>query len=466
MKRYIACLLCLLLVTPVSAASIVHKFSDVEITHSATIADLKAKGPWVDVRAYGAVGDGIADDTTAIQAAIDTAKAYCVGASSHRHGAVVYFPKGEYKVTVSLDGTTAEAVSENLTFRGDGDRASLITAVLSSAGPVLDLTGQGRPRIIDLGIESRSASSAATAVVLFAENPSNSGYSNRYPIIERSFLYGSSPDIVATVVVYNADLLNINNSYIGNDTGTDGISAGPHVPTSVTSLYQTFGTRLDATQYNIIGSTVLGNPPVRIYGGTVLSTSSSYFARTVSGGADNAIFLFECDTYNGPSLYAHGIRVENQTTDNNIALLYAKGTTGAMWNIYITGETFLADTDGDFTESAYIRSNGSLINVYLFVTSDYKDSKLFDVAGSITGTVYGYSSHSAVGTVGGSIWGWNFNCEPNSIVTMMQSLTGKILGARSGILNGTPFFANYDNTSLVKKIRLNDTGDGFYFEDP
>jgi len=49
---------------------------------------------------------------------------------------------------------------------------------------------------------------------------------------------------------------------------------------------------------------------------------------------------------------------------------------------------------------------------------------------------------------------------------MMQSLTGKILGARSGILNGTPFFANYDNTSLVKKIRLNDTGDGFYFEDP
>ncbi len=37
-------------------------------------ANLVQKGPYVDVRAFGAVGDGIANDTAAIQAAIDTGK--------------------------------------------------------------------------------------------------------------------------------------------------------------------------------------------------------------------------------------------------------------------------------------------------------------------------------------------------------------------------------------------------------
>ncbi|MGH9111105.1 MAG: glycosyl hydrolase family 28-related protein, partial [Acidimicrobiales bacterium] len=49
--------------------------------------------PWFDVRDYGAVGDGIADDTSAIQAAVSAA-----GSSSPR-GGIVIAPPGTYAIS-------------------------------------------------------------------------------------------------------------------------------------------------------------------------------------------------------------------------------------------------------------------------------------------------------------------------------------------------------------------------------
>ena len=48
--------------------------------------DLITRGPWVDVRAYGAVGDGIADDTAAVQYAMN------LGRRS------IFFPPGQYVI--------------------------------------------------------------------------------------------------------------------------------------------------------------------------------------------------------------------------------------------------------------------------------------------------------------------------------------------------------------------------------
>jgi hypothetical protein len=63
-------------------------------TEKLVVDDIIAKGPVVDVRAFGAVGDGVTDDTAAIQAAIDNAD-------------VVYIPAGVYAIdTITISKPT------------------------------------------------------------------------------------------------------------------------------------------------------------------------------------------------------------------------------------------------------------------------------------------------------------------------------------------------------------------------
>src|SRR5215216_1459760 len=50
-------------------------------------------GPWFDVKAFGAIGDGIINDTSAIQAALAAAG----------EGGTFFFPKGTYLITAALN---------------------------------------------------------------------------------------------------------------------------------------------------------------------------------------------------------------------------------------------------------------------------------------------------------------------------------------------------------------------------
>lgn len=60
------------------------------VTGTLNVADLQVKGgPWYDVTAYGAVGDGVTDDTSAIQSAVTA-----LGGRG-----IIFFPSGSYLVT-------------------------------------------------------------------------------------------------------------------------------------------------------------------------------------------------------------------------------------------------------------------------------------------------------------------------------------------------------------------------------
>lgn len=96
------------------------------------VTDLIIKGPRVDVRWFGAVGDGITDDTTAIENAWDYVMEITTGSALAGEiawmtvgGPVLYFPVGDYLYTgtglVDPAGTTTM-----LNVEGDGPMATRI----------------------------------------------------------------------------------------------------------------------------------------------------------------------------------------------------------------------------------------------------------------------------------------------------------------------------------------------------
>lgn len=70
-------------------------------------AQISDRPQWIDVRDYGAVGDGVADDTEAIRAAIDAAADTVVwdvpNGKFYDRGNTVFFPAGVYKLTDALE---------------------------------------------------------------------------------------------------------------------------------------------------------------------------------------------------------------------------------------------------------------------------------------------------------------------------------------------------------------------------
>ena len=78
--------------------------------------------PWVDVRAYGAKGDGSTDDTVAIQAA----------ENSLSSGGIVYLPQGTYVTSSTL------SISSNITILGQGFNTWIKNTTLNGNVILLD----------------------------------------------------------------------------------------------------------------------------------------------------------------------------------------------------------------------------------------------------------------------------------------------------------------------------------------
>lgn len=106
------------------------------------------EGPLIDVKAspYNAVGNGVADDTTPIQNAINAAR-------NANNGSVVYLPVGNYKITSSLS-----VFGGNYRIQGCGMNSSTLHWAGSSSGTAVDVND---PQNISLeNFEVRTVSTA------------------------------------------------------------------------------------------------------------------------------------------------------------------------------------------------------------------------------------------------------------------------------------------------------------------
>lgn len=86
----------------------------------------------VSVKDFGAVGDGVTDDTAAIQAAIN-ARAVS--------GGTLLFPAGTYEISSTLNWqNTTSADKPGISFVGEGRDSTIIKSYIAN-GPVLDIRG-------------------------------------------------------------------------------------------------------------------------------------------------------------------------------------------------------------------------------------------------------------------------------------------------------------------------------------
>lgn len=99
------------------------------------------QGEWLNVLDYGAVGNGIADDTAAIQATIDAAIA---------NGKWVYIPVGTYSVTTLLATFTHYS---SFVIQGEGQYNAVLQKRGSTQTPVLALEGENALGIVYWGIK-------------------------------------------------------------------------------------------------------------------------------------------------------------------------------------------------------------------------------------------------------------------------------------------------------------------------
>ena len=131
------------------------------ITQEGAIATIKLLGDIVNVRQYGAIGDGVANDTAAIVAAIAAATA---------NGKAVYIPAG----TFLTDPITS--LSRGMTLCGDGTTSILRSRlggdviVLGTTFPqhmtirLLQIQGTGIPSGTVLDLKQASCLSASLVV--------------------------------------------------------------------------------------------------------------------------------------------------------------------------------------------------------------------------------------------------------------------------------------------------------------
>ena len=172
----------------------------------------------VSVKDFGAVGDGVTDDTAAIQAAID----YCFDAFHQK----LYFPAGRYRVTdtIRIDPTTQGLTdtAEAFTIYGDGSRNGVGTTIRFDFS---DATKNGLELISSFSFNFQSlqidglGDKKNLVLVDALDTPGFAGHLVAFTDVQfRSF---TATPAEAVVQIKNSKLISLERCYVGTQANGD-----------------------------------------------------------------------------------------------------------------------------------------------------------------------------------------------------------------------------------------------------
>lgn len=152
----------------------------------------------VNVKGYGAVGDGTTDDTAAIQLAIDSA-----------NGRPVYLPTGTYKITSTINAPSSPL---KFTLYGDGRNSSIISAATLALGTdAIDISDSTWTHLHDFAVVGGNSDSLNGHAIYGVDSAWSSGaFEPQQLIIERlSVTYFKGYQTMPGAIRGGSDLVNM-----------------------------------------------------------------------------------------------------------------------------------------------------------------------------------------------------------------------------------------------------------------